>query len=426
MSTLLLHLPLPRAGAETEYRYTLSADGHSASGQGSARAALLPAAGRGAGELVAVVPARALSWQRVQLPQGVGSQSPRLRAVLDGLLEERLLDEPAQLHFALQPGARAGSPVWVAICDRAWLRESLQALELAGRPVARVVPEFAPGPTASGQPELFVQGTPDEPQLVIAGYGAQQGVAVLPLSGAALALGQGGGASIDSSALDAFDAPNAPPVHAEPAVAALAEQVLARPVQLQTASERALRAAASGWDLAQFDLASSGRTRALRKAGTLAGALLQAPQWRAARWGAALLVLVHLAGLNAWAWQERGALAAKQAGVRNALTQTFAQVQVVVDAPVQMERELALLRQSAGSLSASDLEPLMAAAAEALPAPWQASAIDYAAGELRLRGPALSDEEAAQARQTLAARGYRLRSDGDALVLHAAPLSTAP
>ena len=418
MSTLILHLPLARAGTETEYRYTLSADDHSASGQGSARAALLPAAGRAASEMVAVVPARALSWQRVQLPQGVGSQSPRLRAVLDGLLEERLLDDTAQLHFALQPGARAGSPVWVAICDRTWLRESLQALEAAGRPVARVVPEFSPGPTASGQPELFVQGTPDDAQLVITGYGAQQGVAVLPLSGAALALGQNNPSDIDP------DGPGAPPVHAEPAVAALAEQALARPVQLQTASERALQAAASGWDLAQFDLASSGRTRALRKAGTLAGALLRAPQWRAARWGAAILVLAHVAGLNAWAWQERQALAAKQAGVRNALTQTFPKVQVVVDAPVQMERELALLRQAAGGMSASDLEPLMAAAAQALPAPWQASAIDYAAGELRLRGPALGAEEQAQARQTLAASGYQLRADGNALVLRAASLST--
>ncbi len=422
MSTLLLHLPLLRAGADTEYRYTLSADGHSASGQGSARVALLPAAGRGAGELVAVVPARALSWQRVQLPQGVGSQSPRLRAVLDGLLEERLLDDTAQLHFALQPGARAGGPVWVAICDRAWLRESLQALELAGRPVARVVPECAPGPTASGQPELCVQGTPDDPLLVVTGYGADQGVAVLPLSGAALVLG-------NAPAPDDPGAPEAPPVYAEPAVAALAEQVLARPVLLQTASERALQAAASAWDLAQFDLASSGRTRALRKAGTLAGALLQAPQWRAARWGALLLVLAHLAGLNAWAWQERQALAAKQAGVRNALTQSFPQVQVVVDAPVQMERELVLLRQAAGSMSASDLEPLMAAAAQALPVAWQARTIDYAAGELRLRGPVLSDGDTTQARQSLAASGYVLRSDGDALVLRAAPLeplSTTP
>ena len=367
MSTLIIHLPLTHLGPHTEYRYTLSTDGHSATGHASARAALLPAPGRAAGEIVAVVPARALSWQRVQLPQGVGSASPRLRAVLEGLLEDRLLDDPAQLHFALQSGARAGSTVWVAVCDRAWLRACLQALEAAGRPPARVVPEFAPvdgtdhsthhsatDPHAPGA--CYVQGTPEDAHLVITHYGSDHGVAVLPLGAAALALGQLAGT--DHAAT---------PLYAEPAVAALAERLLGRPVQLHTSSDRAVLAARSRWDLAQFDLSSSGRTRALRKVGTLAGAMLQAPQWRAARWSAAALVLAHLVGLNVWAWQERQALATKQAAVRSALTETFPQVKVVVDAPVQMERELALLRQSAGSLSPRDLEPLLAAAADALP-----------------------------------------------------------
>src|SRR3989344_5303385 len=128
-----------------------------------------------------------------------------------------------------------------------------------------------------------------------------------------------------------------------------------------------------------------GRTRALRKAGSLASALLNAPQWRAARWGAALLVVAHLVGLNAWAWQERKALAAKQAAVRSTLTQTFPKVQVVVDAPVQMERELAQLRQAAGAVSARDLEPLLAAAGATLPSGRQPTGIEYAPGELRLR-----------------------------------------
>lgn len=404
MSTLILHLPLAPPGPHTEYRYTLSPDGHSASGHASAPAALLPEPGRAAGETVAVVPARALSWQRVALPQGVGPQSPRLRTVLEGLLEERLLDDPAQLHFALQPGARAGSTVWVAICDRAWLRTCLQSLEAAGHPPARVVPEFAPGATDSGQPELFAQGTPEDAHWVVTGYGPDLGVAVLPLSGAALALV---GALADGE--------QATPARAAPAVAALAEQMLGRPVQLETESARGLLAARGDWDLAQFDLASSGRTRTLRKAGTLAGALLRAPQWRAARWGAGVLVLAHLVGLNAWAWQERQALAAKQAAVRNALTQTFPQVKVVVDAPVQMERELALLRQSAGALSERDLEPLLASAAAALPAAWQASAIDYSAGELRLHGPALGSAEQDHAAQAARASGYQLHPDGDAL-----------
>ena len=408
MSTLILHLPLALPGPHTEYRYTLSLDGHSASGHASAPAPLLPAAN----ETVAVVPARALSWQRVTLPQGVGPQSPRLRAVLEGLLEERLLDDPAALHFALAPDARSGSAIWVAVCERAWLRAALQALEAAGRPVARVVPEFAPGATASGQPELWAQGTPEDAHWVVTGYGAEGGVLVLPLSGAALALVN----------LQADDS-SAVPIHAEPAVAALAEKTVGRPVQLATHSSRALLAARGDWDLAQFDLASSGRTRALRKAASLASALLHAPQWRAARWGVAVLLLAHLLGLNLWAWQERQSLAAKQASVRSALTQTFPHVKVVVDAPVQMERELARLRQAAGALSAQDLEPLLALSARALPATWQASAIDYSGGQLRLRGPALSADEQRHASDTARASGYQLHTEGDTVQVRAA---TAP
>lgn len=409
MSTLILTLPLARSGPATEYRYTLSADGRNATRHASAPAALLPAPGR-AGEVVAVVPIQALSWQRVSLPPGVGLQAPRLRSVLEGLLEERLLDEPAQLHFALEPGARPGAATWVAVCDRAWLRESLRALEAAGRPVARVVPEFAPGPTASGHCELHALGSPEDPQLVLTGQGTAQGVVVLPLSAAALAL---------TGPIPPGEAP--PPVLSEPAVAMLAERTLGRSVRLCTDSERALQAAAGNWDLAQFDLANSGQARALRKAGSLAGALLRAPQWRAARWGALALALAHLAGLNAWAWQERQSLAAKQAGVRSALTQTFPQVKVVVDAPVQMERELAQLRQAAGTLSARDLEPLLAAAAHALPPGATPTALDYASGELRLRGITLDTQALASAETTARARGYQLHTAGDSLVLRASP-----
>jgi general secretion pathway protein L len=416
MSTLILFLPLAPSGPTADYSYTLTADGHTAFRHASAPAALLPEPARPGGEVVAVVPARALSWQRVHLPLGVplgaGQQTPRLRSVLEGLLEDQLLDDPAQLHFALQPGGRAGEPVWVAVCNRAWLREALQVLEAAGRRVSRVVPEFAPGPTASGQPELFALGTPEEAHLVLCGYGPDQGVAVLPLS--SVALGLIGPATAPADADEAVL-----PVRAEPAVAALAERMLGRPVVLHTASQRALDAARGNWDLAQFDLASTGRTRALRKAGSAASAFLYAPQWRAARWGAGLLAAAHLVGLNAWAWQERDALAAKQAAVRNALTQTFPKVQVVVDAPVQMERELAVLRQAAGSVSPRDLEPLLAAAGAALPADQLPNALEYTAGELRLRGITLAPEEQTAAFTRLQAAGYSARMDDGSLLLRA-------
>ena len=422
MSTLILFLPPARPGAATEYSYTLTADGHTALQHATAAAALLPEPSRPGGEVVAVVPARALSWQRVQLPAGLplgaGQQTPRLRAVLEGLLEDRVLDDAAQLHFALQPGAQAGAPLWVAVCDRAWLREHLQALEAAGRRVARVVPEFAPGPTASGRPELCALGTPEDACVVLTGQGADLGVAVLPLSHMALALARAGApvaADGDDGALT---------VRAEPAVAALAERTLGGRVTLYTASQRALDAARGDWDLAQFDLASTGRTRALRKLGSLASALLYAPQWRAARWGAALLVVAHLVGLNAWAWQERKALAAKQTAVRSALTTTFPKVQVVVDAPVQMERELAQLRQTAGAVSARDMEPLLAAAGAALPPGRQPTGIEYTPGELRLRGVALQPDEEPALSARLQAAGYRARLDDGSLLLRPAEGAT--
>lgn len=425
MSTLILFLPPARPGPATEYSYTLTADGHTALRHATAPAALLPEPTRPGGEVVAVVPARALSWQRVSLPPGLplgaGQQTPRLRSVLEGLLEDRVLDDAAQLHFAIQPGAHAGSPVWVAVCDRAWLRENLQALEAAGRRVSRVVPEFAPGPTASGGPELCALGTPEEAYVVLTGQGPEQGVAVLPLTHMALTLARAGMPPAGASGAGGEENDTLM-VRAEPAVAALAERTLGQQGQriaLHTNTQRALDAARGDWDLAQFDLASTGRTRAVRKVGSAMSAALYAPQWRAARWGAGLLVVAHVVGLNAWAWQERQSLAAKQAGVRNALTQTFPQVQVVVDAPVQMERELALLRQAAGSVSARDLEPLLAAAGAALPNGRQPTGIEYTPGELRLRGVALEPDEEAALSARLQAAGYRARLDDGSLLLRA-------
>ena len=406
MSILVITLPLGAPQATADYSYALTADGHNATQQASASAALLPDPGR-TGEVVAVVPARALSWQRVTLPQGALAQAQRLRAVLDGLLEEQLLDDPAQLHFALQPGAQSGSPAWVAVCDRAWLRQALQALEAAGRPADRVVPEFAPGPTASGREECEVLGQPEDAYAVLTGHGAQQAVAVLPLAAARALFTQAPGDEDE----------NPLPVRAEPAVAALAERLLGRPVQLRTASQRALAAARGDWDLAQFDLASSGRTRLMRRLGSAAGAFARAPQWRAARWALGLALAAQVIGLNLWAWQDRQALAAKQAGLRAILTQTFPHIKAVVDAPVQMQRELAQLRQATGSLERQDLEPLMAAAGAALPPTQVPAQIEYTRGDLVLRGVQLQPEELAAMNQRLAAHGYEARAQEGTLLV---------
>ena len=404
MSTLIIALPLPDAPASGEYRYALSTDGVALSSQGAAPLALLPALPRASGETVALVPLAALSWHRVSLPKGSQANATRLRAVLEGLLEEHLLDEPAQLHFALAPDARAGEPLWVAACQRSWLQEAVQALEAGGRPVARIVPEFAP-PGTDTSPPWPLQAVGDSPETghwVALGQGSTAGLLRLPLGAPALAL---------------LQPPTDTPVLAEPAVATQAEALLGRPVQLQTSAERWLLAARGRWDLAQFELASSGSARVLKKAGSWGHSLLRAPQWRAARWGVLALLAVNLLGLNAWAWREQKILHDKQQAVRSVLQQSFPGVKVVVDAPLQMQREVDLLRQASGSISSRDLEALLGALAQALPAGHSLQALEFTDNQARLRGLALPPDTLASTSAQLRAAGYDLRQDGDSLLV---------
>lgn len=398
MTLLLATLPPPPAPSGGDHAWAVwSGDGSKLRAQGSAPPALWPTAD----ELVLGVPAAALSWHQVTLPQGSLGGAVRVRAMLAGLLEDHLLDDPEQLHFALQPGARAGAPVWVAVCRRDWLGAGVQAVEGVGRRVTRLVPEFAPQPPGA-PPALFAIGEPGAALLVVCD---EQGVTMLPLDSAAVAL--------------VGTLPEGATATAEPAVAELAESLFQRPMPIVTPTARWLQASASAWDLAQFDLASTGRARAGKKAAAILRMLWHAPQWRAARWGALVLVLAQLIGLNAWAWKERNALDDKRAALRNILTQTFPAVQTVIDAPLQMTREVAVLQQATGAVAASDLEPMLGALAGSLPAGRVPSAVDYGAGQLRLRGLNLQPADLDGLRSTLGARGYGVRSEGDLLLVQA-------
>ena len=247
MTTLIVTLAAQPPAATTLCDVVLTHDGSTAERQVIVPLTLLPVA-NGA-EVVAVVPAGLLSWHQVELPRGTldmgffqDSNAPRLRAVLDGLLEERLLDEPAQLHLAIAPQAKVQTKVWVAACDRSWLNAWLAALAQAGRPASRIVPELAP-PDSSGLAAIHVVGTSDAPKILLSdAYGVTQ----LPLSVATVAL---------------LAWPDTDGVLAEPGVAALAEQNFKGRVTLQTSAQRAMAAAQSDWDLAQFDLLNTRQKR---------------------------------------------------------------------------------------------------------------------------------------------------------------------
>ena len=405
MSTLIICLPLAASGATAGFDYALSPDGLSMGVHSNAPLALLPTPSRG-GEVVAVVPISMLSWHRVELPKGVSPRSPRLRPILEGLLEDRLLDDAGRLHLALAPSADADGGFWVAACDRQWLALHLHTLEAAQRPVSRVVPEFAP---SSGPTRLYALDEPGFPQLVITGQNAG-GVLRLPLSASAAemipALPEGAPAE-DVEVM----------VLAEPGVAAVAEHTLQHKVSLLTRPQRWLDAARSPWDLAQFDLVSSSRTRTVKRLSSIGRELLQSPGWRPTRWGMAALLLANLVGLNAWAWREQSALDATRASLRTILTQAFPQVRVVVDAPLQMEREVAALRQATGAASDRDLETMLSAAGQALPAGRVPGSIEFAAGEAKLKGLQLNPQESSNLSLQLKNIGYAARFEGGTAVI---------
>jgi general secretion pathway protein L len=200
---------------------------------------------------------------------------------------------------------------------------------------------------------------------------------------------------------------------ADPAVAAQAEQALDRRLAPVPLHDWLLRVAQSDWNLAQFDLSlSSGARRGQR----LRQGLRQfrtASAWRPARWGLAALLVAQLLGLNAAAWHERSSLDAKRQAVRQTLQQTFPNVTLVLDAPVQMQRELAQLQQAGGQLSGRDLEAMLSALGSTGPGT-TAQRLVYSPGELRLQAP--EDQLRAQA-QALAGGPWNAQIDGQALRL---------
>ena len=404
MSTLLIQLPAELAHSAAEYLYIVSDDGQSAERSGQANATLLPASGR-TNQVTAVIPVSRLSWHSITLPPGLNVQSrrqqARVRAVLEGLLEEKLLDDASTLHLALD-SAPGGQSYWVAACDKPWLQSHLQLLESSGHVANRLVPEQWPSASA----QLLLWGDNGNAQLSVTGLDGRSSLATLPLRA-------------DASLLHPLLSrlPADLPVLAEPQLARAAE-ALQRPVNIFTAAQRLLQSASYTGDLAQFDLDLGGSTRARRRLLDAWQSVAKAPQWRAARWAAGIAIVAQLIGMNAWAFKENRAIAQRQQQAKQVLQTTFPHVPVIVDAPVQMQRELDVLRSNSGALSAADLEALLAASATISSMP-NAKSLEYQDKQLRITGLDLNPEALSDAQQSLEASGYQLQREGADLILSA-------
>lgn len=412
MSTLVIQLPPrdrigPRAddsGAGNqvplELVYVSSRDGRTVEATGVAAPAALPRA-----RTVVLALAEAdVAWHRIDVPR---APPARLRAALAGAMEELLLDDDDAVHLALGAGAVAGQAGWVAVAHKPWLAAALTALEAAGVQVERVVPACAPaapvagaGAGGAGSSGTGVQAPhwrghffiadPTVGETVWLALSGPEGAACVALGGLARAMLPPEGTPVDWSAT--------------PAAAQAAERWLGAPVPVMSEAERSLEAARGTANLRQFDLA-------LRRRGALAlrDALrgLQSPAWRAVRFGLVSLLLVHLAGLNAWAWQQRDALDERKRAMSELLRTTYPGVRAVLDAPLQMLRETERLRVAAGKPGEADVEFLLAAAAAAWPdAQGPVQSLQFEPGRLVLAVPGWGEPQLAQFRARLQPAGF--------------------
>jgi general secretion pathway protein L len=386
---LIIHLaPLH----STTFEFVVSADGLGVSGSGQATASQLPPS---SGEVVAVLPWQVLSWHTVNLPPGVGQRS---NTVLESLLEEQLLQDPQDMHLVLSPASgkalRQGGPVLVLACAKAWLRQALAPLQAAGVRVQRLVPELQ----TSDAPALHLLN--DNGQLQALLCQADTLWRLPPQAAAAASV-----APIDHAT-----------VWAEPSVAEHANRWSEQPAQLQTAQQRWLQAATSEWNLAQGEWAQNSRLRGQRWLQQAWRSLWHGPEWHSARRGLLGLVLVQLVGLNAWAWREQTALSQQQAALTHIFKDSFPKVTVVVDAPLQMQREVQALQQGAGLPQAADLDAMLQTLSAHWPDHTPPAKLDYRLGELRLT------DVPANTLQTLSQvpwpeLGYQFKQDGAQAVL---------
>ena len=397
MTTLILLLP-PRARlraqgrattapqAMAELNWLLTADGRHVSESGRSSPQALPAAT----QVVAALADEDVAWRRVELPRA-GRQ---MRQALAGLLEEKLLDDADQLHFALEAQASGGDSAWVALCSRSWLSQQLAALEAAHVMVDRVVPLSWPGEASVGHV--------DNGQL---SWSHAEGVATLKLDGTLAR-------QLITPAVVAAGAWSA-----TPASAAQAEAWLGTPVEIRSLEQRALAALDSDWNLRQFDLAP--RTRGLQHLRQLWREFMT-PAWKPVRWGLVALLVLNLLGLNLLAWKQQRELTAQRSALSEVLTQTYPQVRAVLDAPAQMRRETEAVRASAGQPGRNDLETLLAAAAAAWPAErGPADNLAFEPGRLTLSASGWSGAQIEQFGNQLRSAGWQLSNADARMVISA-------
>lgn len=378
MSLLRIHIPSswPDAEPDAPLPWCRMGSRGEALDSGSAPPASLPRTE----SCELVIPAELVLLTHAMLPRG---NRQKMRQLLPYAIEDKLVNDPETVHVAAG-ATRLDGQIALAAVDKAWLARVLARLNAAG-----LHPR-------SAWPETLLPALPPAGWVMV--WDGRSGF---------LRSGAQAGLSLDEDSDALPPAALVLSVAEARAVASLPKVLQVRlggeasPPDLETWSRELgvpLELGAAWLPLQQPDTPSGG-INLLQ--GAFASSNLMRDWWPALRVPlilAGLLVLLQIGATTAEWMQLTREKQQLQTAMEQHFRAAFPDARVVVDAPLQMQRNLAELRGASRQLMPGDFLPLLARAATALDADSRnrLRAVHYDAGQLQLE-VVLSDRAAADA-----------------------------
>lgn len=336
--TLLIHIPdLPRFDDATAARWSLLDAGASPLRQGESVLAEAPRADR----VVAVAPVNHLVFIETPLP----AVAPAKRnALLRYAIEDKLTIDPATVHALVLGKALSGDHLIAAI-DRGWLAGALAWLTRAKHAPQALVSSAAAVAVAPGEWSVAVDGAHAFARRAdgfVHSFDVDAAREPPFALGLALAEARAHGQAPTALALHGIDA----------AAAERWSRVFELPVRIAAAPANpaaALLAAARNTNLLTGEFAPAEAGAAWRAALVPAAFL------------AAAILLAHLGFVLAENWRLDRERAAREQAMNDVFREAFPGAMAIVDAPLQMRRNLDRLKAERGIASEDDARARIAA-----------------------------------------------------------------